>query len=79
MNRCLVRISLVLGLVSAWCVGCGGGNTITKGTTPVTALAPSETINYPVGPGGGNAPPNPKDFLKGKLPTQRVAPENPPK
>jgi len=67
MKRRVMRYGLFLGLVSAWCLGCSG-NTITKGTTPVTALAPSEPINYG-GPNGNSRPPNPKDFLKGKIPS----------
>jgi hypothetical protein len=71
MKHRFVRVCLALAFISGWCVGCGGGNTITKGTTPVTALAPSEPTNYPVGPGDANKPPNPKDFLKGKIPNKK--------
>jgi len=49
--------------------GCGG-NSITPGKMPMTAIAPSEPINYPVGPGKGN-PPSAKDILRDKVPPRK--------
>ena len=66
MTRRFVTASLTLAFAATCCLGCSGGNTITKGTTPVTALAPSEPTYYPGGE--SSRPPNPKDLIKDKMP-----------
>jgi len=72
MNRSFVGV-LLAALLLSWSAGCGG-DSIVKGTTPVTSIAPSHPIPYPVGPGGDRGPPSPKDLLKGKVPGGKVPP-----
>ena len=64
---------LLITAVGLSLTGCSG-DSIVKGTTPVTSIAPSHTFPYPVGPGGDRGPPNPKDLLKGKVPAGKVPP-----
>jgi hypothetical protein len=59
----LRNLTVVLGFAVVVCVGCSASKGIMKGTTPVTAIAPSHTINYPV-LGDSGAPPKGKDILK---------------
>lgn len=51
-------------------VGCSGGDSVKLGTVPMTAIAPTNPINYPVGP-SGKMPPSAKDVIPKNIPGKK--------
>lgn len=55
-------VGATLALLAVACLaGCSGGDAVKLGSVPVTAIAPSNPIDYH---GGAKPPPNPKDIIK---------------